>query len=62
MVFADILWQHFSFLYELIKIITDKAQLSLSFTYRLKMSTAVKQRVCGLLGGLSYVSTVDVSY
>jgi hypothetical protein len=24
-------------------------------------TTTTKQRVCGLLGGLSYVSTVDVS-
>jgi len=26
------------------------------------MDTSVKQRVCGVLGGLSYVSTADVSY
>lgn len=26
------------------------------------MDATVKQRVCGLLGGLSYVSTADVSY
>ena len=25
------------------------------------MDTVTKQRVCGLLGGISYVSTVDVS-
>jgi hypothetical protein len=26
------------------------------------MDTSKKQRVCGILGGLSYVSTTDVSY
>jgi len=26
------------------------------------MDTTVKQRVCGLLGGVSYVSTLDVGY
>jgi hypothetical protein len=37
--------------------------VSFSFIYlQTKMDTEVRQRVCGLLGGLSYVSTAEVNY
>jgi hypothetical protein len=46
-----------------LRIDKKKANDNITFIYlQIQMDTQVKQRVCGLLGGLAYVSTADVSY